>query len=64
MEVMANKRRSAVNIVTGIVAERGLVFEPGKPSEGKVGVFKLAVQCMEEQKKVLMDKKEPSIEER
>ena len=35
MEVMANKRRSAVNIV----AERGLVFEPGKSSEGKVGSF-------------------------
>ena len=30
----------------------------------KLGVYKLAVQSMEEQKKVLMDKKEPSIEER
>ena len=62
--MMANKSRSSVNSVTGIVAKRKLIFEPGKPLEGKAGVFKLAVQSMEEQKKVLMDKKEPSIEER
>ena len=60
--MMANKSMSSVNSVTGIVAERKLIFEPGKPLEGKAGVFKLAVQAMEEQNKVLKDKKEPVIE--
>ena len=60
--MMANKSMSSVNSVTGIVAERKLIFEPGKPLEGKAAVFKLAVQAMEEQNKVLKDKKEPMIE--
>ena len=62
MEMMANKSRSSVNSVTGIVAQRKLIFEPGKHVEGKAGVVKLAVQAMEEQNKVLKDKKEPRIE--